>query len=339
MRPARLVLALPGLAWAVADLARMAGAAGHRLPAGAAPAPDSIAVVVPARDEEVLLPGCLDLLGRQPAVRELVVVDDGSSDATVAVARACGARVVAAGPRPEGWAGKAWALHQGTQETTAPWLVFVDADVRVAGPWVAALVAAAEADGVPAACLLGRQEGWLEFEAGLLVARRACRFRKVNAGQATYLIGQCVAVRRDALSKAGGWEAVKGSAVEDIELGERLGAHRVYAAFAQMKVASRGAVRASWVKNMWRTHGGPRGLVGEAAHLATVGLLPWLAGPGGGAAVYAVVAFGRLGARVAAGEGARPALLPAAVWPLADAILLAIFGQSVLSREARHVRP
>lgn len=54
-----------------------------------------ISVVIPARDDAPMLAVCLDALARQtrPA-DEIVVVDNGSSDNTAAVARAAGARVV-----------------------------------------------------------------------------------------------------------------------------------------------------------------------------------------------------------------------------------------------------
>ena len=67
-----------------------------------------VAVVIPALDEERAIAGVLDELGAHTgwtamprdaralacAVREIVVVDNGSADATAQVARACGATVV-----------------------------------------------------------------------------------------------------------------------------------------------------------------------------------------------------------------------------------------------------
>ena len=93
-----LALLLVGAAvWAqrlVADL--------RTLPPADAPTggtiPVSVSVVVPARDEEQTLPALLRSVAEQlPEVREVVVVDDASRDATAAVARAGGARVVPAG--------------------------------------------------------------------------------------------------------------------------------------------------------------------------------------------------------------------------------------------------
>ncbi|HEX9994904.1 MAG TPA: glycosyltransferase family A protein [Acidimicrobiales bacterium] len=100
-------------------------------PAGGGRGP--VAVVVPARDEAAALPELLPglLAARRPG-DEVVVVDDGSADGTADVAAGAGATVVAAPPPPDGWTGKAWACHTGVAATTAPVLVFLDADTRIA---------------------------------------------------------------------------------------------------------------------------------------------------------------------------------------------------------------
>ncbi|WP_457208934.1 glycosyltransferase, partial [Nocardioides sp. P5_C9_2] len=61
----------------------------------------SVSVVVPARDEEATLPALLASLRELVVgVGEVVVVDDGSRDATAAVARAAGATVLPATAPP-----------------------------------------------------------------------------------------------------------------------------------------------------------------------------------------------------------------------------------------------
>ncbi len=92
-----------------------------------------VAVVVPARNEAGALSDLLGpLLAEARDGDEIVVVDDHSTDDTAAVAAALGARVLAAPALPDGWLGKPNACWHGAQHTTAPILVFVDADVRLA---------------------------------------------------------------------------------------------------------------------------------------------------------------------------------------------------------------
>ena len=102
------------------------------VPAGADPTRPPVSVVVPARDEEANLVVLLGSLVPQVGPGdEVIVVDDQSSDATVEVAHAGGAVVVAAPSLPSGWAGKQWACHTGAERATNDILVFLDADTRI----------------------------------------------------------------------------------------------------------------------------------------------------------------------------------------------------------------
>jgi 4,4'-diaponeurosporenoate glycosyltransferase len=92
-------------------------------------APSAVCVIIPARNEEHNLPRLLGSLASQPVKpREVIVVDDGSTDQTARVARESGATVLPSQPLPEGWRGKTWACHQGAQAAKGELLLFVDAD-------------------------------------------------------------------------------------------------------------------------------------------------------------------------------------------------------------------
>ncbi|HDJ30040.1 MAG TPA: glycosyltransferase [Candidatus Acetothermia bacterium] len=56
--------------------------------------PSTISVVVPAHNEEELLPRCLAALKKQTVDFELIVVDSASCDGTAAVAKRLGAKVI-----------------------------------------------------------------------------------------------------------------------------------------------------------------------------------------------------------------------------------------------------
>lgn len=102
----------------------------------AAKAGRTVAVCLPARDEEATVGTIVETIRRDlrddvPLVDELVVVDDHSSDATAAVARAAGARVVDARATLPGFTGpgKGAALWRSLHETTSDLIVWVDADI------------------------------------------------------------------------------------------------------------------------------------------------------------------------------------------------------------------
>ena len=104
-------------------------------------------VLIPARNEAASLPQLLTALACQ-SLRplEVIVIDDHSSDATAAIARA-GApglevRVLQPPPLPAGWCGKTWALHHGVAASSGELLVFLDADTEPAPEFLQRLVAA-----------------------------------------------------------------------------------------------------------------------------------------------------------------------------------------------------
>ena len=183
----------------------------------------SVAVVVPARDEERSLP---TLLASFPDGLEVVVVDDGSTDATAAVAERAGARVVAAGPLPDGWAGKPWACARGVETARGETLVFVDADVRFAPGGFAAVVAELQQTGglvsvqphhvperpVEQLAQLFNIVGFAGTDAGSpLGAHRGSRGA----------FGPVLATSRADYELAGGHRAVRSAVVEDVALGDR----------------------------------------------------------------------------------------------------------------------
>jgi glycosyltransferase involved in cell wall biosynthesis len=90
--------------------------------------PDSrprIAVLIPALNEEASLPYVLADMPRE-VVEEVVVIDNGSSDHTAAVARAGGATVLSEARRGYGWACLAGIEYLKTK--TPDIVVFLDAD-------------------------------------------------------------------------------------------------------------------------------------------------------------------------------------------------------------------
>lgn len=103
-----------------------------------------LAVVIPTLDEARLLPGLLSDLRAVRIPLEVVVVDGGSRDATVAIAEARGARVVSAA------AGRARQMNAGAAASAAAWLCFLHADVRMPEPARRALEATV-VSGAPAA--------------------------------------------------------------------------------------------------------------------------------------------------------------------------------------------
>jgi 4,4'-diaponeurosporenoate glycosyltransferase len=90
-----------------------------------------IAVIIPARNEEMTISQLLNALKQSEiAPTELVVVDDHSSDKTAEIAQSLGAKVIKSKDLPLGWTGKTFALFQGVEATKSNVILFLDADTK-----------------------------------------------------------------------------------------------------------------------------------------------------------------------------------------------------------------
>ena len=97
-----------------------------------------VSMIVPARNEERNIRHCVTSLLEQDYENfEVIVVDDGSTDATPRILEeivqnhARGNRLFVLRLRdnlPPGWAGKPHAIYRGTQEARGDWLLLTDAD-------------------------------------------------------------------------------------------------------------------------------------------------------------------------------------------------------------------
>lgn len=208
-------------------LTRLARGRRRRAALAVPPEPPGVAisVVVPARDEAARIGPCLEGLLADPDLAEVVVVDDGSTDGTADVARRLGARIVDAGPPPDGWVGKPWALQRGLEAAAGTVVVSVDADTRPRPGLARALTAALEdADLVTAGARFVCDtpgERWLH---PALLATLVVRFGPPDAERPVRPVvnGQCTAVRRQALLDAGGYAAAAGHMTDDAALARAL---------------------------------------------------------------------------------------------------------------------
>jgi glycosyltransferase involved in cell wall biosynthesis len=106
------------------------------LPADPGDALPGVSVIIAARNAARTLPACLDSLGAldYPDV-EVIVVDDGSDDATAAIARQRRVRLLAS-PRRGPSAARNFGMAQASNDIVA----FTDADCAVPRHWLRALV-------------------------------------------------------------------------------------------------------------------------------------------------------------------------------------------------------
>jgi glycosyltransferase involved in cell wall biosynthesis len=195
------------------------------------PSRGRVSVIIAARNEADDLGATLDdLLAQDYPDLEIVVVEGGSTDATRAVIAARGSRVrcVDEPPLPDGWVGKSWACWVGAQATDAPWLLFLDADVRTHPAAVRTAVEWAFRDHLDLASIGVRVEMvgfWEKLVLPIWVQRILMAYRPAHMQRARprapMANGQFWLTPRSAYVRTGGHEAVKAWIMEDIAIARR----------------------------------------------------------------------------------------------------------------------
>jgi hopene-associated glycosyltransferase HpnB len=188
----------------------------------------AVDIVVPARDEAETIGLVVESLVAQdyPGTFRVFVVDDGSTDATAAIAAAGGAAVVTAAAKPAGWSGKLWALAQGVLQTSAPVLLFADADIVHDRRHLSALVARLVSPRVDMVSEMVRLNCTSLAERALVPAfiyffQMLYPFALVNdpLRRVAAAAGGTVLIRREALERIGGIAAIKSALIDDVALG------------------------------------------------------------------------------------------------------------------------
>lgn len=223
-------------------------AAGDRIVSVERPAlPASASVIIPVLNEEARLGRCLEgLLEQGPWVREILVVDGGSTDDTKGIvaryaARDSRLRVISAGRPPEDWNGKTWGLDVGLRATdpASEWVITIDADVRPAPNLTASLLEhAARHQSMDAFSAAPRQRVADDLDAlihpallATLIYRKGLPGNVVTRAEDVQADGQCFVAKRALLIGSGAIAAARASRCEDLTIARILVASGVNVGF------------------------------------------------------------------------------------------------------------
>jgi hypothetical protein len=186
-----------------------------------------VSIIVPARNEEASLSACLQSLVFQAGVpSEIIVVDDGSTDRTRAIAQAFPkVRMIEATPLPPGWTGKNNAVAAGARAAKGKWLLFTDADTAHKPGSLARAIAEAEHHHADLLSYSPEQEVhgfWERAVMPVIFAELARKYppsavsdfpKNLAAANGQYLL-----ISRAAYDAVGGHAAVASSLLEDVAL-------------------------------------------------------------------------------------------------------------------------
>jgi hopene-associated glycosyltransferase HpnB len=191
-------------------------------------------IIVPARDEAETIGRAIASLAAQDYAGQcrIILVDDGSSDGTAAIAAAAlpaGAtaslRVICGQPKPPEWSGKLWAVNQGVALGLAPVLMLADADIEHDPRHVATLVARLHTPRVDMVSEMVRLNCTSRAERCLVPAfvyffQMLYPFAWVNdpASRIAAAAGGTVLIRREALQRIGGVASIRHALIDDVAL-------------------------------------------------------------------------------------------------------------------------
>lgn len=218
----------------------------------------SLTVVIPAYNEAANIEACLaSVLACDPPCADwrVLVVDDRSTDGTAELALATAALAAAtaerqgagsrgggatqaarfdlvdAGPRPEGerWVGKNWACSRAMEPVSSDWVLFVDADVRLAPGTLRRALGQAVAEQADLFSLAPRLScgclaEWMvqPIMASLLGLGFPIEAANDPSDPTAFAAGPFMLFRRSAYEAVGGHRALAGEVVEDLALARRI---------------------------------------------------------------------------------------------------------------------
>lgn len=191
-----------------------------------------ISILIPARNEEKNIGGCLDSLINQSYLNyEIIVLDDESTDSTPKIVNEYAQKdnrikLINGKPLPQEWLGKNWACHNLSKEANGKILLLIDADVRLAENAISTALQVYNEKKVqmlssfPTQIIKGYGAriivplmNWLLLS--FLPLRKVYTSSNISFSAAN---GQFIMIDKNVYEEIGGHESVKERVVEDMEL-------------------------------------------------------------------------------------------------------------------------
>ncbi|MGI9229496.1 MAG: glycosyltransferase [Gammaproteobacteria bacterium] len=191
-----------------------------------------ITILIPARNEADCLATTLTAVAQQGRGLRIVLIDDASDDATVAVAEGAGVanlEIIRSRPLPDGWSGKTWALQQGLEMVGSDKILLLDADIQLLPGTLAAMRHKMQQDDLQLLSLMALLRTRSRWEKLLIPAfvyffKLLYPFRLANSCHPLIAAaaGGCVLLQRRALQDIGGFAAIRDAIIDDCTLARQI---------------------------------------------------------------------------------------------------------------------
>ncbi len=184
-----------------------------------------VSVIIAVRNEAPNIVKCVQQFTNLQAVRQIIVVDDHSSDNTMNILTSLAGlnpklTVLSSPLLPDGWTGKSHALYCGSHSVNTPYILFTDADVAIDEATMNAAVRQMEFSG------LDHLSGHFKIEcvsfgeklcAPVMAVSSSISLFHASAGQGAGT-GAFNLVKTDFYQRIGGHLPIKSAIVDDVSL-------------------------------------------------------------------------------------------------------------------------
>ena len=307
----------------------------------------SVSVLIPMRNEEANVKGCLSSVLAQKGLDtlEVIAIDDGSTDNTSNEVKAFPIVELISGEKlPDKWLGKLWACQQLAEKSSGDYLVFVDADVRLSDYAVANSISKMGnwdfISPYPRQLTSGfvqkifqplLQWSWLSSVPLLIAQKYSIKSMAVANGQ--FLI-----IKRDAYFKSGAHAGIKTEVLDDLMLARNLLKQGYKGGVAEASniatchmYKNKMELFKGYQKSLWKAFGSVPGTILAIALLIVTGILPIIStalGSTSGLAAFGLITLSRMISSLRTGSLPNSAIFhPLAILMLLGLILFSWFGK------------
>ena len=307
----------------------------------------SVSVLIPMRNEEENVKGCLSSVLAQKGLDtlEVIAIDDGSTDNTSNEIKVFPSVELISGEKlPDKWLGKLWACQQLAEKSSGDYLVFVDADVRLSDYAVANSISKMGnwdfISPYPRQLTSGfvqkifqplLQWSWLSSVPLLIAQKYSIKSMAVANGQ--FLI-----IKRDAYFKSGAHAGIKTEVLDDLMLARNLLKQGYKGGVAEASniatchmYKNKMELFKGYQKSLWKAFGSVPGTILAIALLIVTGILPIIStalGSTSGLAAFGLITLSRMISSLRTGSLPNSAIFhPLAILMLLGLILFSWFGK------------
>ncbi|MGB3626087.1 MAG: TIGR04283 family arsenosugar biosynthesis glycosyltransferase, partial [Henriciella sp.] len=204
--------------------------------------PAPLSIIIPTLDAALDLPLCLDSLmpGLEGGlIREVIISDGGSGDATEQIAEASGANFI------EGEPGRGKQLIAGAEAARGDWLLFLHADTALSRDWAERVAAHMQKNAEKAAVFtLAFRSDHPQAKHVAARANRRAKWMGLPYGDQGLLIS------RKHYDEIGGYEDLP--LMEDVRLVQTIGKDKLVMLSAEARTSAAKYERNGWRKRSWQ---------------------------------------------------------------------------------------